>query len=272
MSVLRRLAAPVAAALLFGLAMAPPAGAAGADDPWPELRARLFADRPIADGAGVIALEAPVRAYDAAVVPLTITAVAPQTAGRYIRTVHLVIDRNPAPVAGVFHLSPANGTATLATRVRINEYTNVRAIAETSDGRLYMASRFVKAAGGCSAPALKDAEAAMARLGQMRLKHEPFRLGAPNQVQLLISHPNYTGMQMDQLSRNWIPPHYVQSIEVRYDARPVLTVDADISLSENPAIRFAFVPERPGTLEVEVRDSEGGRFTGSWPVAAGTSS
>jgi sulfur-oxidizing protein SoxY len=272
MFLLRRLADPALAALLLGPIMAQPAGAAAGDDPWPELRQQLFAGRPIQDGAGVIALEAPVRAYDAAVVPLTVEALVPQTAGRYIKTVHLVIDRNPAPVAGVFHLTPANGIATIATRVRINEYTEVRAIAETGDGQLYMASRFVKAAGGCSAPALKDAEAALARLGQLRLKHEPFRLGAPNQVQLLTSHPNYTGMQMDQLSRNWIPPHYVQSVDVRYDGRSVLSVDADISLSENPSIRFSFVPDRPGTLAVEVRDSEGGRFIRSWPVAADTSS
>ncbi len=272
MVMLRRLASLAAGGLLLGLASAGPVRAADADDPWPELRTQLFADRPIEDGAGVIALEAPVRAYDAAVVPLTITALMPQTDGRYIRTLHLVIDHNPAPVAGVFHLSPANGIATIATRVRVNEYTNIRAIAETNDGQLYMASRFVKAAGGCSAPALKDREAALARLGQMKLKHGAFHLGEPNQVQLLISHPNYTGMQMDQLSRNWIPPHYVQSIEARFDGRPVLSVDADISLSQNPSIHFSFVPDRPGTLEVLVRDSEGQSFTGSWPVAEAKSS
>jgi sulfur-oxidizing protein SoxY len=262
-----------AGALLLGIALlTQPASAAGADDPWPELRDLLFAGRPIQDGAGVIALDAPVRAYDAAVVPVTISALLPQTPQRYIKTVHLVIDHNPAPIAGVFHLTPANGIATIATRVRVNEYTNVRAIAETSDGQLYMASRFVKAAGGCSAPALKDREAAMARLGQMKLKHAPFRLGEPNQVQLLISHPNYTGLQIDQVSRNWIPPHYVQTIEARFDGQPVLTVDADISLSENPSIHFFFVPDRPGALEVLVRDSEGGNFRGSWPVTPDSSS
>jgi sulfur-oxidizing protein SoxY len=220
----------------------------------------------------VIALEAPERAHDAAVVPLTIAALMPQTPERYVRTVHLLIDHNPAPVAGVFHLTPASGIATIRTRVRVNEYTRIRAIAETSDGRLYMASRFVKAAGGCSAPALKDHQAAIARLGQMKLKHGRLRLGAPNQVQLLISHPNYSGLQIDQISRNWIPPHYVRTIEVRYDDQPVLAVDADISLSENPSIHFSFVPERPGALEVEVLDSEGGRFRSSWPLAAEPSS
>ena len=48
----------------------------------------------------------PQRAHDAAIVPIEIVAEIPQTPERHIRTVHLVIDQNPAPVAGVFHLSP----------------------------------------------------------------------------------------------------------------------------------------------------------------------
>jgi sulfur-oxidizing protein SoxY len=267
---LRRLAGAAALGLLLALGGAAPAAAS--EDPWPELRELLFAGRAIQDGAGVIALAAPERAHDAAVVPLTIAAEMAQTPERYIRTVHLLIDRNPAPIAAVFHLTPDNGVATIATRVRVNEYTNVRAIAETSDGALYMASRFVKASGGCSAPALKDHEQAMARLGKMKLNHPPFRFNEPNQVQLLISHPNYSGLQIDQLSRNWIPPDYVQTIEVSYGDRPILAVDGDISLSENPSLHFSFVPDRPGALEVEVRDSEDRTFTGSWPVGPGADS
>ena len=66
----------------------------------------------------------------------------------------LVVDANPAPVAAVFNMSPENGVATISTRLRINAYSHVRAIAETSDGELFMATRFVKASGGCSAPVI----------------------------------------------------------------------------------------------------------------------
>jgi sulfur-oxidizing protein SoxY len=254
-------------ALTLSLAVTTSVGPATAEEPseaWPDLREWLFADREIQDGAGVIALSAPYRAHDAAIVPLEIVALIPQTPERYIRTVHLVIDQNPAPVAGVFHLTPQSGSATVATRVRINEYTHVRAIAETSEGALYMASRFVKASGGCSAPALKDHEQAIARLGQMKVKAmTPFRPGEPNQIQVLISHPNYSGMQMDPLTRNWIPPHYVRDIEVSYDDQTVLRVEGDISLSENPSIHFSLVPERPGELSVRVRDSEEQEFSTS---------
>lgn len=119
---------------------------------------------------------------------------------------------------------------------------------------------------------MKDHEQAMARLGQMRLRHTPFRLDQPNEVQLLISHPNYSGLQIDQLSRNWIPPHYVQTIEVRYNGAPVMTVDGDISISENPSIHFWFVPGAPGALQIEARDNEGGAFSESWQVTPDTAS
>lgn len=258
----------LAASLSLGLAtVATTGGLAEETDAWTDIRAMLFADREIQDGAGVIRLVAPERAADAAVVPIKVIAELPQTAARYIRTVHLVIDQNPAPVAGAFHLTPESGNATIATRVRINEYTNVRAIAETSDGQLFMASQFIKAAGGCSAPALKDHEQAMARLGQMKLKSiTPFQPGEENRAQLLISHPNYSGLQMDPVSRNWIPPHYVREIRVSYGERTVMTVDADISLSENPSIHFSFVPDAPGTLRVEAIDSEDQRFSAELPV------
>mgnify|MGYP002150436774 CR=1 FL=1 len=53
--------------------------------------------------------------------------------------------------------------AEIETRVRVDAYSHVRAIAEASDGQLYAVTRFVKASGGCSAPAGSDAQAAAAR-------------------------------------------------------------------------------------------------------------
>lgn len=259
-----RLALPVFSALALGLASL--ALANDDDERWPALREMLFEGRPIADGAGVIALDAPYRAYDAGIVPIGVHALIPQDEARYIKTVHLIIDDNPAPVAAVFHFRPEAGDASIETRVRINEYTNVRAVAETSDGALYMTSAYVKAAGGCAAPASKDHELAMARLGKMKLKpmtgFEPATL---QRAQLLISHPNYTGMQIDQLTRNWIPPDYLNAIEISLDGEPLLTVEGDISLSEDPAITFSFVAERAGSLQVRASDTEGREFEGDWP-------
>lgn len=262
---------PSRRALLLSAALLPLAARAvpadSGDDPWPDIRAALFGDKPIGDAAGLLTIEAPKRAHDAAIVPISVTAAIPQTQERYIAAVHLIVDKNPAPVVGVFRFTVDSGSASFATRVRVNEYTNIRAIAELNDGALVMAERFVKAAGGCSAPALKDAEQALANIGKMKLKQAgAVVLDRPNEAQLLISHPNFSGMQFDQISRNYIPAHFVQTIEVRYGDRLVLTVEGNISLSEDPSIHFHYVPHAPAEIAVEVTDSDGLKFSQSWPV------
>ena len=259
-------------ALLGALALvtaAPVVVAAEAEDAarWEQLRETLFPGRTLHDGSGVISLEAPKRAYDAAIVPISIEPGFPQSEDRYIRTVTLVIDENPMPVAGVFRLSPANGVASIATRVRVNAYTHVRAIAETSDGELYMTSRYVKASGGCSAPAGKDPDAALARMGRMKFKPQASPLpGQPREVQLLISHPNHTGMQMDQLTHLYVPAKFIRELEVRYGDEPVLAMESGISLSEDPSIRFSYVPDDRRSISVRVVDSDGEEFTEQWDV------
>ncbi len=233
-----------------------------------QLQEQYFQDRPLIESDEIIELEAPDRAEDAAIVPLRIKAKIPQTDARYIKTITLIIDKNPAPLAGRFHFTPMSGRADLALRVRVNEYTSIRAIAETSDGKLYMSRRFVKASGGCSAPIGTNLDAAMQRLGKIKVRvHDEQMLGTPLLTQLGVSHPNITGMQMDQLSRLYSPAHFVQSIKITFAGELVLSAETDISVSENPNLRFYFVPHKPGELRAEVLDNRGMRFNHSYTVA-----
>jgi len=229
---------------------------------WIKVKDSLFQGRTIDDsGNDVIALEAPVRAEDAATVPIAIKAQIPQTPQRYVQTIYLIIDRNPSPIAAEFHLTPDSGRADIDTPVRIEEYSYVRAIAETNDGKLYMAMRYVKASGGCSAPAGKDQEAALARLGKMKFRLEnEAQLNYPNLAQLMISHPNNSGLQMDQLTRLYVPARFVKKIDVTYNGKLILSADVDFSISENPSFRFYFTPREPGDLKAEVVDSHDLKF------------
>jgi len=224
---------------------------------WQDLRHAVFGDRVVADGAGIITLDAPVRANDAALVPVTV-GLAPGTGGGKVRAVWLLVDGNPSPLAGTFKFGPAADARSLKTRVRVDQYSLIHAIAETEDGRLFSAERFVKAAGGCSAPSTKDAKLAMSRMGQIRMRLEgegPLQDGEPATAHMLISHPNNNGMQVDQVTHLFVPPRYIQDIKVTYGDALVLSVDADISLSEDPAISFGFVPHGAGPMRVNVLDS-----------------
>ena len=228
-----------------------------ASEIWHKVRASLFESRPITNvGDDVLVLDAPVRAEDAAVVPIAMRARLPHTAASYVDKLYLVIDNNPSPISAIFSFTPNSGRADIETRVRVDEYTFVRAIAETSDGRLMMHTRFVKASGGCSAPPGKDPQAALAALGKIRLRIDGEVVpNKPNLVQLMISHPNDSGMVMDQLTRQFTPRWFVRTVNVAYGGQSVLSADLDFSISENPNLRFYFVPYRPGRLTAEVVDS-----------------
>jgi sulfur-oxidizing protein SoxY len=257
--------------VLAGLCLlAGPAYAAGEEEAaWTHyLRQQFFADRPIEDGGPVLELTAPYRAEDPALVPIQITSKIPQTRDRYIKTVTLLIDDNPTPFSARFEFTPDSGKADVAMRVRVNAYTHIRAVAETNDGKLYLAKTFVKASGGCSAPIGTDLEAAMARLGKMKFKLDGGQpvLQQPNPVQLLISHPNITGLQMDQITRLVKPAHFVDEVKVSFNGKPVMTAQTDIAISADPNFRFYFVPDRAGELKAEIKDNLGNRYSASQAI------
>ena len=115
----------------------------------------------------------PPRAEDAALTPVTFSAKLPEGDKRRVVKLTLVIDQNPVPLAAVFTLGEKAGDTRISTRVRVNSYTNARVVAELSDGSLHMATRYIKAAGGCSAPMVKSMDEAMATLGQMKFRILP---------------------------------------------------------------------------------------------------
>ncbi|MCQ9376681.1 quinoprotein dehydrogenase-associated SoxYZ-like carrier [Methyloversatilis sp. XJ19-49] len=243
----------------------------GSDTPiWGKVRTLLVGDRPVIEDTigSVLEIDAPVRAEDAAVVPISVrTKQLP--GGVYVSKVHLVIDENPSPIGGTFTFTPLAGRADIETRVRIEAYSWVRAIAETSDGKVYVARRFVKASGGCSAPAGKDMEEALARLGKMKFKVEEATAGQPSVAQLMISHPNSSGLAMDQMTRLFVPPHFVRRVEVTFGGEPVMTADVDFSISENPNFRFYVLPAKEGELKAVVVDSKDLRFESSVAIKPG---
>jgi len=258
----RNLLLPLA---LIGLvATAPATRAEGEDETaWNTvLKQKLFADRPIVEDR-TVAITFPYRAEDPALVPLTIASQFPQTPEKYIRNITVVIDNNPVPFSASFDFFPESGKADIATRMRFNAYTHVRAIAETNDGKLHMAKAFVKASGGCSAPIGADIEAAKARMGKMKFKFDGDKvtLGQPNPVQLLVSHPNITGMQMDQISRIIQPAHYVNEVKVSFEGKPILIAKTDIAISADPNFRFYFTPDKAGELKAEIKDNLGNQYS-----------
>jgi len=111
---------------------------------------RLFGSRPIRDGASLIKMELPLIAENGAVVPISVEIDVPMTPQSYVKSIYIISDKNRRPLNARFSLTPAMGQASIGTNLRLGESTDVRAVAEMSDGTLLMTKREVKVTvGGC---------------------------------------------------------------------------------------------------------------------------
>lgn len=255
--------ATMAAVSLYSVSLCSVASA----DAWDDIAHTLWGDRPMTEG--VVTLEAPMRAHDAALVPVTMHLTLPEGDDRRVERVTLVVDENPAPVAGTFTLGEMAEITMIETRLRVNAYSSVHAVAELSDGSLHVTETFVKAAGGCSAPMLKDPEEAMANLGRMRLRD----LGAGSSpdrrtAQLMIRHPNNSGFQRDPITLYYIPPHFVSDVTVAQGDDLIFAMEGGISMSEDPSFRFDYRPNGEA-ISVKMRDTEDLAFSEAWQTVGG---
>jgi len=255
--------------LLCSATLLPLASAHAEDDAaaraqrWQQLRQAIFGNRPVQDGRDVLTLQAPYRAEDAALVPVAMVLKQPTT----IKGLYLVIDNNPSPMAAHFTFGRDADPHEIRLRVRVNDYTDVHAVAETQDGKLYSVSDFVKAAGGCSAPSGQSVADAMKGIGGMKLRVlGDYAPGRPLDVKLLIRHPDFNGMQMDQVTRLVTPARFIDSTEVTYNGALVFNLDTGISLSSDPAITFGFVPKAAGQLKVVAHDTDHAVFTRNFDI------
>jgi sulfur-oxidizing protein SoxY len=234
----------------LGDAQTPASGA------WEYLQKQFYPGRDIGLlDENYMSLEAPANTPDPAATPLTLRF--GDAALGHIRQIRLIIDNNPSPVAATFNVASGARLAEIDLRVRIDRFTSVRAIAETTDGKIEMRSTWVNASGGCSAP---PGAAVAGRLGDIRFRP------SPDAKSMLISilHPNNSGFQIDPLSGEPIPSHYVAHIRLSSEGRMLLDADTGISLSENPSLRIASDRPLSAPVTVDVVDSKDAHFNASW--------
>lgn len=268
-SVATLLVAAMAGGVLIGFAGSAAAqqSMAGSEKIWASLKGDVLGDRPVLLDTGLVRIEAPKRAQDAALVPVDIYIDPARVAG--VKKVTMVIDVNPAPVAATFQLGKDAGVTHLSTRVRVNDYSYLRVIAETESGELHMSQTFVKASGGCSAPAVKNSKDALASMGQMKLRQfapPAETMTKAQELQLMIRHPNNSGLQRDPLTQYFIPAHFVQNLSISQGDRLILSMEGGISISEDPNFRFDFAMQGTDDIRVEAVDTDGKVFTDKWPL------
>ncbi len=255
-------------ALTLPLLMASAMPALAYDPAWPDLSDALYESRTLNDGAQYISIDVPYRTPDDARTQVAAQIAAPE--GLLLGSVTLILDENPMPVSAVFTLDQPLPRFFFDVTMRVNGPTPMHVVAETTDGQLFVAEAFIKTSGqgACSAPPGGDLEEALATLGDMTIGIEQLmgsgsageKLSAlslrQRRLDLDISHPSNSGMQMDQITLLFVPMRYVENVEIDLDGSGYVDMTGSISLSENPRVSLG-IPGQTQSVDVTMTDTDG---------------
>ncbi len=223
-------------------------------DEWLQLKKAYFEDKELIKDHSYFELIAPPRAEDAAFTPVRIIANQAQTSDQYVEKLYLFVDKNPAPLVGVYHFGNALDWLDFSTRLRVDRYSYLRAIVVMNTGEHYIRSHYIKASGGCSAPPPPNTEGISSQTGKMRIRI--VNKEKVEHLMLQVKHPNNSGLQIDPISRGYIPAHFVTDIRLLINESDFL-VDAKtgISVSSDPAITIRLPKDMIKNVTAVVEDS-----------------
>lgn len=192
-----------------------------------------------------MSLDAPGSTPDPTATPLTLHLA--DDPRRPVKRVRVFIDNNPAPLVATFEFGqvPVNE---IDMRVRVDRFTNIRAVAELTDGAVEMRSRYVQASGGCSAP---PSPSSGGKLGAIRI----YPSDGGRALRVSIRHPNNSGFQLDPVSGDPIAAHYISQINIKAGGKTLLDAHTGISISENPTLRIVSDKPLPAPIRVDAVDS-----------------
>ena len=214
---------------------------------WPYVQERMFDDLK-AKEVNFININGPKRAASGAQVPITIKLT--ETKGVYIEKIYLIIDANPTQHAATYILTDKTQNLDLLTRIRMETDSYVRAVGQDRSGNLYMSKVAIRASGGCSGYMDLNDPALIKDVGKVLVKYKD------NFITVRVKHPNFTGLQKDQESGGYIPKWIVEDIYFNIDKERILGVKNDISMSQNPYVKFKYTLNDKDSIKVTVVDSK----------------
>tara|TARA_Y100001935_G_C17249548_1_gene480223 strand:+ start:291 stop:1007 length:717 start_codon:yes stop_codon:yes gene_type:complete len=188
-------------------------------DSWKErLKDNLYKEQLLEQTDDII-IESPYRAIDGGNVPIVIT-----TKSKDLIKFTLIIDENPTPCCATFEF--VGLLPYIETNIRVNAYTHLTVVAEDMEGNLYVNRKYIKAAGGCSATPLVDNNVPKDKIDIIDDKLHF------DKKKIQFNHPNYSGLQFNQLTRTEIPADYIDSVVIE-TSKGIFSYEGTIGISQN---------------------------------------
>ena len=188
-------------------------------DSWKErLKDNLYKEQLLEQTDDII-IESPYRAIDGGNVPIVIT-----TKSKDLIKFTLIIDENPTPCCATFEF--VGLLPYIETNIRVNAYTHLTVVAEDMEGNLYVNRKYIKAAGGCSATPLVDNNVPKDKID---IIDDQLHF---DKKKIQFNHPNYSGLQFNQLTRTEIPADYIDSVVIE-TSKGIFSYEGTIGISQN---------------------------------------
>lgn len=170
-----------------------------------------------------------------------------------VRRVMVIADLNP--IVKVLEFSPKGALPFLHFRMKLQQGSPVRAMAQTVDGVWHVGGIWIDASGGgCTAPSVGRSSANWTEtLGQVQSR--VWQGEAQSRVKLSIMHPMDTGLAPG------IPAFYIERLSLQdASGKEWMTLDTFEPVSENPVFSFDFTGPPPAGLTLVGRDNNGNRI------------
>ena len=220
---------------------------------WPSLRRAYLANAPIRFSDAVI-VHTPGFADDPMNVPLQVDARDLAATAGDIRRILVLVDLNP--IREVLSFEPLRARPMLAFRIRMEQASPVRALAQTQDGRWHVGGAWVQAAGGgCTVPGATRADGSWkTTLNQVQARFFNDMAGDSRRLRVRVMHPMDTGLVAG------VPAFHVERLEL-IDASGTLwwRLMLHEPVSENPLITFEMPRQGPSVFRLRGQDNNGNR-------------
>ena len=236
--------------VFFAVSPAPTFADTG-DDPlgspiWVELKERYLGEGAKVEFDPRVKVTGPKTAEDSMNVPVGIRIEGLTS----IKRVLVIADLNP--IIKVIEFVPSGAKPALHFRMKLQQGSPVRALAQTSDGVWHAGGIWIDASGGgCTAPSVgRSSSDWTSTLGQVQTK--VWENPEQSRVKVHIMHPMDTGLAAG------IPAFYIERLSLQDETgREWMKLDTFEPISENPVFTFDFPGKTPPGLRLVGRDIAG---------------
>jgi sulfur-oxidizing protein SoxY len=211
--------------------------------------------------AGPVVIDMPDYSDSGKSVPLTLSVPVSLDNQDYPEVIGVYADRNPRPRIAKVFFSPLCSEAKFSTRIRINAYQNIVAVAKMKSGKLYKASRKVDVTYGACEEAIASNQFPEGWQPSIKVAvPEAVQANGIIEIRTIIGHPMETGLRRNA-SGVIVPVRIVEWFRCYINEKIAFSVNLEPAIAANPYFSFLVKIAESSMIRFEWVDTNGQIYT-----------